>query len=68
MSAVPDEIATAPPEVTSLWDHLPEASQDAMIEVIRLLAIERWSGDIHLRCSNGGIGSWNENRRRTPRS
>jgi hypothetical protein len=68
MSAVPDEIATAPPEVTSLWNHLPEASQDALIEVIRLLAIERWSGDIILNCSGGGVRDWHENRRRTPRS
>jgi hypothetical protein len=61
--------AVAPPdELVSLWSHLSRASQEAVGEVIRLLAVDRYTGDINLECIEGGVRQWKESKTRRPRS
>jgi hypothetical protein len=61
--------ATHPPdELLSLWSHLSRASQEAVGEVISLLAVDRYTGDIKLECVEGGVRQWRESKTRRPKS
>jgi hypothetical protein len=60
--------ANPPDELVALWSHLSRASQEAVGEVIRLLAVDRYTGDINLECNEGGVRQWRESKTRRPKS
>lgn len=50
------------------WEELSDGAREAMTEIIRLLAVNRFTGRLELVCSEGGVREWDEVRRRRPRS
>lgn len=46
---------TADDEILRLIRELGDSSQETLVDVLRLIVLGRWSGDVTLHCGSGGI-------------
>lgn len=48
------------------WDVIPESGRAALVELASMME-GRFTGEVHLQLNEGGVRSWSEGRKKSPK-